>query len=440
MKKIFILSLLGLFFTSYAQITPIRVGPVSQYGELITGKNSSGKGQIYGTCDSVANGKEVQVRGMSLYWSLLDNALDFWSEEGVTSMVNTMKIQIVRAAMATGTEDWSDGKYKGYTADPNTQKNYVKKVVEAAIKNDIYVIIDWHSHNAHNQTELAKSFFSEMAELYGEYDNVIFELYNEPEKITWSQIKDYANQVIATIRNHSDNLIIVGTPEWDQKTNAAVNNEVTDPENNVAYAFHYYAGSHCFSGQTSWGANCEGQNAVDAMNAGLSVFVSEWGTTDAGGGGDPMGDNTGWQNWMNTHKLSWANWSGSKIPEGSAAFSSGASPTNLQFSTSGNMIKDYLSSNPSSYTTCPEKVSTEVKRPSSEMKITAVSEGIRLSTSKSGLVEIDVFDMLGQSVFSAKEYFNQGSYILPLEKIKAGKYLVRARTGNQTQTITFQKR
>ncbi len=154
---------------------------------------------------------------MSLYWSLLDNALDFWSEEGVTSMVNTMKIQIVRAAMATGTEDWSDGKYKGYTADPNTQKNYVKKVVEAAIKNEIYVIIDWHSHNAHNQTELAKSFFSEMAELYGEYDNVIFELYNEPEKITWSQIKDYANQVIATIRNHSDNLIIVGTPEWDQK-------------------------------------------------------------------------------------------------------------------------------------------------------------------------------------------------------------------------------
>ncbi len=224
------------------------------------------------------------------------------------------------------------------------------------------------------------------------------------------------------------------------KTNAAVNNEVTDPENNVAYAFHYYAGSHCFSGQTSWGANCEGQNAVDAMNAGLSVFVSEWGTTDAGGGGDPMGDNTGWQNWMNTHKLSWANWSASKIPEGSAAFSSGASPTNLQFSTSGNMVKGYLSSNPSSYTTCPDKVSTEAKLPSSEMKITAVSEGIRLSTNQSGLVEIDVFDMLGQSVFSAKEYYNQGSYILPLEKINAGNYLVKAKIGNKTKTITFQKR
>ncbi|HOG69039.1 MAG TPA: T9SS type A sorting domain-containing protein, partial [Fibrobacteraceae bacterium] len=140
------------------------------------------------------------------------------------------------------------------------------------------------------------------------------------------------------------------------------------------------------------------------------------------------------------HKLSWANWSGSKIPEGSAAFSSGASPTNLQFSTSGNMVKDYLSSNPSSYTTCPDKVSTEAKLPSSEMKITAVSEGIRLSTNQSGLVEIDVFDMLGQSVFSAKEYYNQGSYILPLEKINAGNYLVKAKIGNKTKTITFQKR
>ena len=90
MKKIFILTLVGLFLRSYAQITHTRVGPVSQYGELNTGKNSSGKGQIYGTCDSITDGKEVQVRGMSLYWSLLDNALDFWSEDGVTTMVNSM--------------------------------------------------------------------------------------------------------------------------------------------------------------------------------------------------------------------------------------------------------------------------------------------------------------------------------------------------------------
>ena len=120
------------------------------------------------------------------------------------------------------------------------------------------------------------------------------------------------------------------------------------------------------------------------------------------------------------------------------SFPVGSSPTNLQFSASGDTVKVYLSSNPSSYTACPDKVNTEVKLPSSEFKITAVSEGIRLSTSKVELVEIDVFDMLGQSVFSAKKYYNQGSYILPLEKINAGKYLVRAKTGNQIQTLSFQ--
>jgi endoglucanase len=60
--------------------------------------------------------------------------------------------------MATGNEDWSNG-YKGYGSDPTTQMNLMKTVVEAAIKNDIYVIIDWHSHNANEQTNSAKDFF-----------------------------------------------------------------------------------------------------------------------------------------------------------------------------------------------------------------------------------------------------------------------------------------
>ncbi|MBO4435982.1 MAG: glycoside hydrolase family 5 protein, partial [Fibrobacter sp.] len=87
----------SLATTAFAQITPTRVGPVSQYGQLMTGKNSQGKGQIYGSCQGVKDGAEVQVRGMSLYWSLMPEAMEFWSEEGITTMVNDMNIQIVRA-------------------------------------------------------------------------------------------------------------------------------------------------------------------------------------------------------------------------------------------------------------------------------------------------------------------------------------------------------
>ena len=342
-------------------ITPNRVGPVSQYGQLMTGKNSQGQGRIYGSCEGVKDGAEVQVRGMSLYWSLMPQALEFWSEEGIATMVNDMKIQIVRAAMATGNEDWKGEwngiQLKGYASDPNNQKQFVKTVVEAAIKNDIYVIIDWHSHEAHKQTDAAKNFFKEMAEAYGKYDNVIFEVYNEPQQISWSEVKNYANQVIEVIRQYSDNLVLVGNPSWDQNPSDAIGNEVSDPKKNTAYTLHYYANSHCWQGAYGWGDGnndaCEGTKGEKAINAGLSVFISEWGTAKADGGGDPdQGRNQSWQEYVNKHKLSWANWSASTINEGTAAFQGGSNKTSLQYTTSGNLVKGYLATNPSSYTKC----------------------------------------------------------------------------------------
>ena len=97
----------ALSAAAFAQtITPTRVGPVSQYGQLMTGKNAQGKGRIYGSCDGVKDGAEVQVRGMSLYWSMLPKSTEFWTSEGISTMVRDMNIQIVRAAMGTTDEDW----------------------------------------------------------------------------------------------------------------------------------------------------------------------------------------------------------------------------------------------------------------------------------------------------------------------------------------------
>ena len=56
----------ALASAAFAQtIAPTRVGPVSQYGQLMTGKNSQGKGQIYGSCQGVKDGAEVQVSVVS---------------------------------------------------------------------------------------------------------------------------------------------------------------------------------------------------------------------------------------------------------------------------------------------------------------------------------------------------------------------------------------
>ncbi len=426
-----------------ANITPTRVGPVSQYGQLMTGKNSQGKGQIYGSCEGVKDGAEVQVRGMSLYWSLMPQAVEYWSEEGVSTMVRDMNIQIVRAAMATGNEDWNNG-YKGYGSDPTTQMNLMKTVVEAAIKNDIYVIIDWHSHNANEQTNSAKDFFSKMAQEYGKYDNVIFELFNEPTDVSWNTIKTYADQVVSAIREHSDNLILVGTPRWDQNPHAPIGNEVNDPKKNTAYTLHYYANSHCWSGSydwsdPTWGGDCEGTKGEKAMNAGLSVFVSEWGTANSDGNGNPdQSRNKSWQDYMNKHKLSWANWSASYISEGTAAFQNGSSKTSLQYTTSGNLVKGYLSSNPATYKACKTNVpvifsSSTIAIPftmAESFNVSVQNRTLQLNSTASGITNVEVFDLLGHAKMQTEKLFSAGTNAVDLQSLPAGTYLVRVSQGS----------
>lgn len=339
--------------SSSPEFAPTRVGPVSQYGELITGKNSSGKGRIYGSCEGVKDGAEVQVRGMSLFKSIASDAMDFWTEEGVTTMVNDMKIQIVRAPMAVTTDSWSEEwneiQLKGYLEDSDNQKSFVKTVVEAAIKNDIYVIIDWQSAENDLRTDEAIKFFKEMAQTYGQYDNVIFELlYEVNGDVEWSTIKNYANQIIEVIREYSDNLILVATPSWSQHVNEPVGNEVTDSKNNTAYVFHYWAGAHSVG---SFGPAVE-----TAMSAGLSVFISEWGTTNASADGDiNETESSQWQTFVNKHNLSWTNWSASKRNVRSSAFNSSATKTLLQYTSSGDLVKEYLATNPTTYTACKSK-------------------------------------------------------------------------------------
>lgn len=326
-------------------VVPERVGPVSQYGQLMAGA-PEGQGRIYGSCEGVTAGKEVQVRGMSLYWSVGNkNATQFYTEDGIKAMVRDMNIEIVRAAIGTS-ENWGT---KGYILDSAKQQDMIRQVVNGAVKSDIYVIFDWHSHTATDQIEDAKRFFEHVASEYGNYDNVIFEVFNEPKQQRWDAIRDYADTIINVIRKYSDNLILVGNPYWDQTPHSAIGNEVHDPLHNVAYTFHYYANTHRIAG--------EGLSAEKAMEAGLSVFVSEWGTGNADGGGTPdLAKNSQWQDWVNQYKLSAANWSASTINEGTAAFVGASTMDSLVLSTSGALVKEYLSaSNPASYTKCAAK-------------------------------------------------------------------------------------
>ncbi len=374
---------LGLFSATFASdITPLRTGPVSQYGQLQAGTNNAGEGRIYGSCEHFrSSGNEVQVKGMSLFWSCAANQQRYWKKDIITGLVERQNIQLIRAAMAVDDMgEWADGHY---FTKPVFYQAMLDEAVEAAIENDIYVIIDFHSHVAADSVENAKSFFRIQAEKWGKYDNVIFEVFNEPicasgsvgdnsdcseygGFIDMAAIKAYADQVVSVIREYSDNLIIVGTPMWDQYPNVVVDYPVEDPleRDNIAYAFHFYAGrddgtkAHEFS-LTS--------NANFAMQKGLSVFVSEWGTVGYDGGGAPSATlNPQWQTWMDSRKISSANWNVGKSGDPSSEagseyfgfdFDPDNAPDNWTYSLSGQWVNaNVFNDLPATYTACDDYV------------------------------------------------------------------------------------
>jgi len=286
--------------SSSGSITNPGNGPVPYYGQLQVSGN-----KIIGARTKT----KAQVRGMSLYWSVWGGEA-FYNANAIQSLVKDWKVEVVRAAMGVDV----DG---GYLSNPVAQKALVEAVVQAAIDQEIYVIIDFHCHNSQNYSAQAKEFFGYMAQKYGKYDNVIFELFNEPLQIDWGTIKNYALSVIPEIRKYSDNLIVVGTSNWSQDVDAVPGKAINDP--NVAYTLHFYAGSH--------GSDLMAK-ARTALNSGLALFVTEWGTVNADGdGGVATASSNSWMGFMDQYGLSWANWSVQNKAEGASIFNSGVSTT-----------------------------------------------------------------------------------------------------------------
>ncbi len=302
------------------------LSPVATHGTL---KVSQGK--IVGAKDN----KPVQLAGMSLFWSLWEGE-KFYNKKVVNWLVQDWNITVIRAAMGVGVS--GGGGYDSDNANTsNAHVNRVKTIVDAAIANGIYVIVDYHAHNANINISKAKEFFSQMAREYGSSPNVIWEIWNEPDlengsgpggMDTWGDIRNYASEVIPVIRQHSDNLIVVGTPSWSQAVDSAALNPILD--SNVAYTLHFYAGTHKDSLR---------EIAQSAIDLGAPLFITEFGLTIADGGSNGLIDTVEtkiWLDWADSNGISWVNWSIVDKREASAALISGAS-------TEGGWAEDVIS-------------------------------------------------------------------------------------------------
>lgn len=338
--------------TTNVQIDDIGVFPGSQCGTpgvVDPGDPGTGSGNLDGVVPITTQGNQVlfggepgSIAGMSLFWSNWDDGSVFYNA-GVVSTVKSWGGNLIRAAMGVEVED-------GYLLEPQANDSRVRAVVDAAIANDMYVIIDWHTHNAEDYKDQAISFFEEMARTYGEYDNVIYEIYNEPDcptevypcswqqRTQWSEIKSYAEDVIPAIRAiDPDNLIIVGTPFYSQDVDAAAADPIQGYDN-IAYTLHFYAGTH--TGQIRG-------KAVTALAEGIPLFVTEWGTVDADGDGAvATAESQTWMDFLYDNNISHANWSVSDKEEGASLLKLGADPngnwTDSDLTESGLFVKDVI--------------------------------------------------------------------------------------------------
>ncbi len=304
--------------TMTATPTSARPTPVERHGRL----------GVKGNRVVDQHGRPVQLRGMSLFWSQWKP--EYYNAECVRWLRDDWNCTVVRAAMAVH--------HDGYVDHPQREMRKVETVIEAAIDLGIYVIVDWHAHEP--EPERAGEFFAQLARRYGRHPNVIYETWNEPLKDhDWSTvIRPYHERVVARIREHDpDNLVVCGTQTWSQDVDKAAADPVRGHEN-VAYTLHFYAATH-----KQWLRD----RATGAMDKGIALFVTEWGTSEANGSGtlDDV-ETRRWLDFMDEHRLSWCNWSVTDKQETSAALRPGATATGgwaeAMISPSGRLVRAEL--------------------------------------------------------------------------------------------------
>lgn len=262
------------------------------------------------------NGNPVQLRGISTHGlSWFPNFVD---QNAFRQFREEWNVNVMRLAMYTHENG-------GYCTDGNKEnlKNIIYRGVQYATDNDMYVIIDWHvlqEQNPNVYKEEAKKFFSEMSEKYKDYDNVIYEICNEPNGgVGWSEVKSYAEEIIPIIRaNDEKAIILVGTPNWSQRVDEAANDPITGYDN-IMYTLHFYAATHKDDLRNTM---------VNAINAGLPVFVSEYGICDASGNGGLDKDSAQkWVDTMNSYGVSYICWALANKNESAALIKSSCSKT-----------------------------------------------------------------------------------------------------------------
>ncbi|MEE0995935.1 MAG: cellulase family glycosylhydrolase [Paludibacteraceae bacterium] len=316
MKKLFLLLASAFCLNASAAISTNPADfPSNDYVE------EWGKLKLVGKQLSAEDGTPVQLKGWSTFGTEFPQVTACINIDAFRAM-KSWGANIVRIALYPHCENGEynsgmDAKIKGW--------------MDETAEVGIYILLDWHvlydntnrngSGPSEFHTEKAKEFFRTMSSYAAQkgYKHVLYELCNEPHGVSWDQIKSHCRSLLDIIKVNDPNAVaIIGTPQWDQQISQAAQSPITEyPEMNLLYSFHLYAGDQDHMGMIN-------SQLLNAMSS-VPVFISEWGSSAASGGGG--GINTANSNTFLSYlsksnnkiaDVSWCYWSWGTKDEASA--------------------------------------------------------------------------------------------------------------------------
>ncbi|WP_455361859.1 glycoside hydrolase family 5 protein [Streptomyces sp. SYSU K21746] len=261
--------------------------PVEKYGKV----------RVCGVHLCAASGRPVQLRGMSTHGTqwypqcVTDAALD--------AIAYDWKASVLRVA--------TYAREGGYASNPAKFTRLANELIDRASSRGMYVVVDWHMlHPGDPNIDIdnAMTFFKAIAKRHKNKPNVLYEIANEPNRVSWPRIRTYAEKLIPVIRAEDpDSVILVGTRGWSTlgKAVGSSEQEILDAPvraSNIMYTFHYYA---------AWNRDSF-RNALDRASGRLPVFVTEWGTPSYTGIGNDFPMAQKFVDLMARKKISWTNW------------------------------------------------------------------------------------------------------------------------------------
>lgn len=301
--------------------------PVSRHGQLhVCGRR---------LCDEA--GGHVQLRGMSTHGTqwyagcITPRSLD--------ALAGTWGADVLRVSTYV-----QEG---GYATNPRLFTKRAARMVRQATARGMYVIIDWHLLEPGDpfvNLDRARRFFAAMTHRFADQDNVFYEIANEPNGVSWSRVRAYAEELIPDLRAADpDAPILVGTAGWSSFGVA----DGHDPRqvvrhpvraDNIAYTFHFYAASH----------GADYRRALARASRRLPVFVTEFGTQRfTGNGPDDFASARRYLSLMNKRGISWVNWNYSDDRRSGAVFETGTCPrgpfsTDAVLKPAGEWVRDRI--------------------------------------------------------------------------------------------------